>query len=177
MGKDRSRTIWAITKINVSSSRLILARKGSMRSDSGVVNITSKIIAAVLSLLLLLFSLVGPMGVITRVYAGTTDLIEAETTTRSEASYTYHAPVLAPQDCTLTPPDPFCTPSPTDTTLSPTPTTPSPTPTTPTPTPTRKPRPTPTHTPTPTPATAPGQTPTPGITSTPTSTATPQVTT
>ena len=124
-------------------------------------------------MLLLLFSLTGPMGVITRAYAGMADLLE--TAPRSGASYTYHAPVLVPQDCT-TPTDPSCTPSPTDTTPSPTPTdTPIPIPTTPTPTPTRKPRPTPTHTPTPTPAIAPGQTLTPGTT--PTSTATPQVTT
>ncbi len=140
-----------------------------MRSDSGVANITSKIIAAVLSLLLLLFSLLGPLGVITRAYAGTANLIETETAPRSGAPYTHHEPALAPQD-TGTPID-----SPT-----PVPTTPIPTPTTPTPTPkpTKTPTPTPTHTPTPTPTntptTAPGQTPTPGTTSTPGSTATPQ---
>ena len=143
-----------------------------MRSDSGVANITSKIIAAVLSLLLLLFSLAGLMGVITRAYAGTANLVETATAPRSGASYTHHAPAL------VVPNEPG-TGTPTDT---PTPTnTPTPTPTntpTPTPKPTKTPTPTPTHTPTPTPTntptTAPGQTPTPGATSTPGSTATPQ---
>src|SRR6266516_3924976 len=116
-----------------------------MRSDSGAVNITSKIIAAMLSLLLLLFSLAGPMGVITRSYAGTSNLVETEAAPRSGVTYTHHAPAHVPQDP---------------------PTTPTPTPTTPTPTPT-------TPTPTPTPTKAPSVTPTPGATSTPGSTATP----
>ena len=136
-----------------------------MRSDSGAANITSKLIAAVLSLLLLLFSLAGPLGVITRAYAGTSNLVETEAAPRSGVSYTHHAPAHVPQD-------PPTTPTPTPTTPTPTPTTPTPTPKptkTPRPTPTR----TPTNTPTPTPTTAPSVTPTPGATSTPGSTATP----
>jgi hypothetical protein len=121
-----------------------------MRSDSGAANITSKIIAAVLSVLLLLFSLLGPLGVITRVYAGTD---------------TPSAPATPTFTLTFTPPP-----------ITPTPTAPTPTPTTPTPTPTptHTPPPTPTHTPTPTPTptTAPGITPTPGSTATPQGTGT-----
>jgi outer membrane biosynthesis protein TonB len=140
-----------------------------MRSDSAVANITSKIIAAMLSLLLLLFSLAGPIGVITRAYAGTDNLAETTTAPWSGASYTHHAPALVPEDAT-----PTGTSTPTNT--------PTPVPTTPTPTPTRTPKPTPTHTPkptptrTPTPTPAPGKTPTPSNTPTPGNTVTPQVT-
>src|SRR6266567_2513544 len=85
-----------------------------MRSDSGVANITSKIIAAVLSLLLLLFSLAGLMGVITRAYAGTANLVKTEIPPRSGASYTHHAPALVvpKEPGTGTPTD---TPTPTNT--------------------------------------------------------------
>src|SRR6266851_5073412 len=125
-----------------------------MRSDSGAANITSKIIAALLSLLLLLFSLAGPMGVITRAYAGTAGLAETKTSPRS-----------ALIDCTTTPTDPSCTQTPSPSpTLSPTLS----------PTPTKTPKPTPTRTPRPTPTTATGFLPTPGITPSPSSTATPQ---
>jgi hypothetical protein len=136
-----------------------------MRSDPGVANITSKIIAMVLSLLLLLFSLAGSVGVITRAYAGTANLAETATASRLGASYTHPASVLIPQDM----PTDTCTPTPTDT--------PTPTPThtpTPTPTPTRRPTPTPTPpTPTPTPI-PPTPTPTPGITPSPGGTAVPR---
>src|SRR5260221_12575798 len=98
MGREQAWTIEAITALNANRSRSIPARKANMRSDSGVANITSKIIAAVLSLLLLLFSLLGPLGVITRAYAGTANLIETETAPRSGAPYTHHEPALAPQD-------------------------------------------------------------------------------
>ena len=131
-----------------------------MRSDSGAANITSKIIAAMLGLLLLLFSLAGLMGAITRAYAGTANLVGTATAPRSGASYTHHASVLIPQDT----PTATCTPTPTDTpTHTPTPTrrptpTPTPTPIPPTPTPTPIP-------PTPTPTT--GITPTPGSTAVP----------
>src|SRR6266705_2306911 len=135
-----------------------------MRSDSGVANITSKIIAAVLSLLLLLFSLAGLMGVITRAYAGTANLVETATAPRSGASYTHQAPALVVpnEPDTGTPTD---TPTPTNTPTPPPTNTPPPTPM-----PTRAPTPTPTHAPTPTPTntptTTPAQTPTPGATPT-----------
>ena len=132
-----------------------------MRSDSGVANITSKIIAAVLGLLLLLFSLLGPLGVITRAYAGTANLLETATAPRSGASYKHLFPMRTPFQT------PTITPSPTTT-----PTPPTPTPTPPTPTATPTPKPTHTPTPTPTPTTAPGFTPTPGSTATPQGTGT-----
>jgi hypothetical protein len=162
--------------LNANRPHSIPARKANMRSDSGVGNITSKIIAAVLSFLLLLFSLAGLTGVITRAYAGTANLVKTEIPLRSGSSYTHHASVLVPEEATTTdtPTDtPTPTPTPTNTptpTPTPTPTrTPRPTPT-PSPTPTDTPTPTPTHTPTPT--TAPGFTPTPGSTATPQGTAT-----
>jgi hypothetical protein len=126
-----------------------------MRSTSGVANIASKLIAAVLSLLLLLFSLAGPLGVITRVYAGTE-------TPPASSTHLLLTPTITPTFTpTFTPPP--ITPTPTNT----------PTPT-PTPTHTPTPTPTPTHTPThtPTPTTAPGFTPTPGSTATPQGTGT-----
>jgi hypothetical protein len=164
-----------------------------MRSDSGVANITSKIIAMVLGLLLLLFSLMGLMGAITHAYAGTADLVGTATAPRSGASYTHHASVLIPQDtptatCTPTPthtptPTPTDTPTPTPT-RRPIPPTPTPTPIPPTPTPTPIP-PTPTPTPIPpTPTPVGSAVPRfsssffflcgPGITPSPSSTATPQ---
>jgi hypothetical protein len=156
-----------MTALNANRSHSIPARKADMRSDSGAANITSKIIAAVLSLLLLLFSLAGPMGVITSAYAGTAGLAETKTSPRS---------ALIPQDCTATPTDPSCTQTPSPSpSPSPTPSpSPSPTPSpTLSPTPTKTPKPTPTRTPRPTPTTATGFLPTPGITPSPSSTATP----
>ncbi len=119
-----------------------------MRSNSGIANITSKIIAAVLSLLLLLFSLLGPLGVLTRVYAGT-DTPPASAT-RSPLTPTFTR--------TITPPPP-----------------PSPTPS-PTPSPSPSPSPSPTHAPTHTPTDTPIPGTTPGFTPSPSSTATPQAT-
>jgi hypothetical protein len=145
-----------------------------MRDASGLAKFASKIMAALLGVTLLVFSLIGPLGVITSAYADTA-------TTETASSQTLASHVLIPAEVTDTSTDtstdtPTDTPVPTDTptpvpptdtptdtpvpTDTPTPVPPTPTPIPPTPTPIFfTPTPVPTEGPTPAPKTKQGLTP------------------
>jgi outer membrane biosynthesis protein TonB len=152
-----------------------------MKHDANLSNIASRVIAAALSLMLLIFSLVGPIGAITpslavAAHAVVTTATPTHTPTHTPTPTPTHTPTHTPT------PTPTHTPTPKPTpTHTPTPT-PKPTHTpTPTPKPTHTPTPTPrpTHTPTPTPTPTYTPTPAPRIihTSTPTHTSVPTATT